>query len=100
MDEKSYKNILIYFITFVTIKDWKYVKINSVCLFYLMFKTINRYFEEINGNKYLTIVSTNESTVKIKKYKEMCNKIRYLIRSVTKKLDDVDGKFMTIKLYS
>ena len=100
MDEKSYKNILIYFIAFVTIKDWKYVKINSVCLFYLMFKTINGYFEEINGNKYLTIVSTNESTVKIKKYREMCNKIRYLIRSVTKKLDDVDGKFMTIKLYS
>ena len=65
-----------------------------------MFKTINGYFEEINGKKYLTIVSTNESTVKIKKYKEMCNKIRYLIRSVTKKLDDVDGKFMTIKLYS
>ena len=34
---------------------------------YLVFKTINGYFEEIIGKKYLTIVSTNESTDKIKK---------------------------------
>ena len=30
IDEKSYKNILIYYIGYVTIKDLKYVKINSV----------------------------------------------------------------------
>ena len=64
MDEKSYKNVLIYFISYVTIKDSKYVKINSVNPFYLMFKTINAYFEEINRMKYLTIVSTNKSKVK------------------------------------
>ena len=64
MDEKSYKNVLIYFISYVTIKDSKYVKINSVNPFYLMFKTINTYFEEINRMKYLTIVSTNKSKVK------------------------------------
>ena len=29
-DEKSYKNIFIYYIGYVTIKDLKYVKINSV----------------------------------------------------------------------
>ena len=29
-DEKSYRNILIYYIGYVTIKDLKYVKINSV----------------------------------------------------------------------
>ena len=28
--EKSYKNILIYYIGYVTIKDLKYIKINSV----------------------------------------------------------------------
>ena len=27
IDEKSYKNILIYYIGYVTIRDWKYVKI-------------------------------------------------------------------------
>ena len=30
--EKSYKNILIYYIKYVTVKDWKYVKINNVNL--------------------------------------------------------------------
>ena len=32
IDEKSYKNILLYYIGCVTIKDSKYVKINSVNL--------------------------------------------------------------------
>ena len=61
IDEKSYKNILIYYIGYVTIKDSKYVKINSVNPLYLIFNKVNGYFEEINGNKYLTIVPTNES---------------------------------------
>ena len=30
IDEKPYKNILIYCIRYVTIKDWKYIKINSL----------------------------------------------------------------------
>ena len=30
IDEKSYKDILIYYIGYVTIRDSKYVKINSV----------------------------------------------------------------------
>ena len=30
IDEKSYRNILLYYIGYVTIKDSKYVKINSV----------------------------------------------------------------------
>ena len=61
IDEKSYKNILIYYIAYVTIKDSKCVKVNSVNLLYLMFNRINGYFEEIDGNKYLTLVPTNES---------------------------------------
>ena len=65
-DEKSYKNILIDYIAYVTIKDSKYVKINSVNLLYLMFNRINGYFEEINGNKYLTLVPANESEENIK----------------------------------
>ena len=36
-----------------------------------MFNGINGYFEEINGNKYLTLVSTNESKQKIKMYEEL-----------------------------
>ena len=36
IDEKSYKNILIYYIAYLTIKDSKYVKLNSVSPLYLI----------------------------------------------------------------
>ena len=65
IEEKSCKNSLIYYIRYVTIKDSKYVKINSVNPLYLIFSKVNEYFEEINGNKYLTLVPTNESKEKI-----------------------------------
>ena len=76
-----------YYVAYVTIKDSKYLKINSVNPLYLMlmFNRKNGYFEEIDGNKYLTLVSTNESWEKIKKYEELWIKIRYSIRSVTEK---------------
>ena len=35
IDEKSHKNILIYYIGYVTIKNWKYITINSVNPLYL-----------------------------------------------------------------
>ena len=59
------KNILIYYIGYVTIKDSKYIKINSVNPLYLSIYKVNRYFEEINGNKHLTLVPTNENKEKI-----------------------------------
>ena len=66
IDEKSCKNILPYFyIEYVTIKDLKYVNINSVNLLYFIFSKVNGYFEELNGNKYLTLVPANESKEKI-----------------------------------
>ena len=59
IDEKSYKNILIYYIGYVTIKDSKYIKIYSVNPLHLIFRNVNGYFEEINKSKYLTLVPTN-----------------------------------------
>ena len=61
VDENSYENILIYYIGYVTIKNSKYVKINSVIPLYLISSKSNGYFEEIDKNKYLTLVTTNES---------------------------------------
>ena len=61
---------------------------------------MNEYFEEINENKYLTLVPTNKSKEKIKKYEELWIKIRDLIRSITKNLDDYDEKYMKIKFDS
>ena len=51
-NEKSYKNILIYYIEYVTIKDSKYVKINNVNPLFLLIKKANGYSEEINKNTY------------------------------------------------
>ena len=59
LDEKSYQNILIYFIGYVTIRDLKYVKIYSANPLYFTINKVNEYFEEINANKYLTLVPTN-----------------------------------------
>ena len=96
VDKKSYKNILIYYIGYVTVKDSKYVKINSVNPSYLIFSKLNGYFEEINGNKYLTLAPTNESKEIIRKYEELWSVIRDLITSITKNLDDYDKKYMKV----
>ena len=100
IDEKLYKNILIHCIGHVMIKDLKCIKLCSANLLYLIFNKVNGYFEEINGNKYLTLVPTDESKEKIKKYEELWSKIRDLIRSITKTSDDYDGDYMKIKLNS
>ena len=57
IDGKLYKNILMYYIGYVTTKA--FVKSYTVNPFYLYFRHMNGYFEEINENKYLTAVSTN-----------------------------------------
>ena len=58
---------------------------------------MNGHFEKIYGNKHLTLVPTNESKEKIRKYEELWIKIRDLIRPITKKnLDDYDEKYMKI----
>ena len=65
IDENSYKNILVYYIGYTTIN--KDQKINSVNRLYIIFYKVKRYFEEIKGNKHLTLVRTNTSEEKIKK---------------------------------
>ena len=60
MDEKSCKNILIYYIGYVTIKES-----------FVPYFQIRKYSEEINGNKYLTLISTNSGKEKIKKCEEL-----------------------------
>ena len=60
----------------MTIKDSIYLEINSVNASYLIINKMYRYFEEINKNKYLTLVPTNESKEIINKYKELWGKIR------------------------
>ena len=81
IDEKSYKNIFVYYIGYVTIKDSKYIKINSVNYLYLIFSKVNGYFEEINANRCLTLVKTKK---KIKKYEELWSETGDLIMLISK----------------
>ena len=63
IDEKSYKSILTCYIGYaMNILDIKKgLNIYSVNPLYLNFVKVNECLEEINGNKYLTQVPTNES---------------------------------------
>ena len=57
----SYKNIIIYYIGYITIKNLSYIKIITVNPLYLIVNEINGYIEESNGNKYFTLVSTDKN---------------------------------------
>ena len=46
----SCKNVLVYYIRYVNIKNLKSIKIYSVNPLYFIFCKVNRYFEENNGN--------------------------------------------------
>ena len=61
IDTKSYKNINIYYIRYITIKDTDYVNINIVNPLYLIFDKVDGYIEESNGCKYLIFASTDQT---------------------------------------
>ena len=70
IDKKSYKSIDIYYIKYITMKDSDYVKINSVNFLYLIIDETDGCIEESNGNKYLTLVSTDKKKEVLTKYTE------------------------------
>ena len=61
IDKESYKNMDIYYIGYVTMKDSDYVKIKSVNHFYLIIGEVDGCIEESSGNKYLTLVSADKN---------------------------------------
>ena len=82
-DKKSHKNIGIYNIGYITIKRFDdYENISSVNPLHLVIGEVNEYIEEIHGNKYLTFASTDENKKVLKKYTELWNKIKYLIKTI------------------
>ena len=69
-DEKSYTNVIICYIGYITIKNLSYVKINGVNPLYFIIDKAEGYAEESNGNKYLTLISTDKKDIK-KVYRTM-----------------------------
>ena len=69
LDKKSYKNLDIYNIGYVTIKKIGYgYDIHSVNLLYLFIDNAYGYIEEINGDKYLVFDDTSKNKELLKRY--------------------------------
>ena len=70
IDKKSYKNIDIYYIGYITIKKIDdYESIYSVNPLYLRINHASGYIEEKNGNKYLIFDSVDENKEVLKNMK-------------------------------
>ena len=82
IDKKSYKDIDIFFIGYITIKKiGDYEKIYSAYPLYLMIRKVDGHIEchsveENNGNKYLVFDLTDEYKKSIKKYGEIWDGIK------------------------
>ena len=82
IDKKSYKNIGIYHIGYITIKIIT-ENINSINPLYLMIGEVDGYIEEINGNKYLTFASTDKKKL-LEKYTKLWDKIKCHIQTINR----------------
>ena len=70
--KKSYKNIGIYYIGYITIKSISnYENINSVNPLYLIIGEVYGDIEESDGNKYLTFASTDKNKNVLEKYTKL-----------------------------
>ena len=86
-------------------KDSDYVKINSVNPLYLIIDKTDEYIEEKNGNKDLTLVSTDKNKEVLIKYVELWDKIKNLIEcksieKINNKSGEYEKDFMKIKFNS
>ena len=68
-DKKSYQNIGIYYIGYITIKSISdYENIKRVNPLYLIIGIVDKYIEENNGNKYLIFASPDINKKVLEKY--------------------------------
>ena len=101
IDKKSYKNIGIYNIGYITIKKIDDCEnIYSVNPLYLRITHANGYIEEINENKYLIFDSIDENKELLKKYNDVFNGIMGKIKEVSNDECDYEKDYMKIKFNS
>ena len=109
IDKKSYKNIGIYNIGYITIKKVDDCEnIDSVNPLYLLISHANRYIkrssaEEKGINKYLVFDSTDENKelkIQMKKYNDAFNGIRDKIKDINNSECDYEKDQMKIKFNS
>ena len=98
IDKKSYKNIDIYYIGYIIMKNSDFVKTNNVGPLYLVISEVDGYFEEKNGNEYLTFNSADKNKEVLGKYTKLWNRIKNEIETINWFKEGEYGKdFMEIK---
>ena len=101
IDKKSYKNIGIDSIGYITIKKIDDCEnIYSVNPWYLLVNHANGYTEEKGVNKYLIFDSTDENKELLKKYNDVSNGIRNKIKKLSSGKRDYGKDYMKIKFNS
>ena len=101
IDKKSYKDIGIYNIGYITIKKIDdYENIYSVNPLYLTISHASGYIEEKGVNKYLVFNSTDENKELIKKYNDVFNGITDKIKQINNDECDYEKDYMKIKFNS
>ena len=100
MYKKSYKDIGIYNIGYVTKKKiGNCMNINSVNPLYLGITHVNGYIEEKGMDKYLVFDSTDENKELLKNYNDVFNGIRDKIKNINNECD-YEKDYMKIKFNS
>ena len=103
IDKKSYKNINIYYIGYITVKKLDdYKKIYSVNPLYLIKGKVDGFIKEKNGRKYLAVLielnCTGERKEVLKKYTELWDGLRKEIETINRgKKFEYAKDFMEIK---
>ena len=84
IDKKSYKDIGIYNIEYITIKKTDdYENIYSINPLNLIIDHASGYIEEKEMNKYLVFDSTEKNKELLKKYNDVFNEIRNKIKKIS-----------------
>ena len=101
IDRKSYKNICIYNIGYITIKKIDdYENVYCVNPLYLLVNHVSGYIEEKNENKYLIFDATDENKELLKKYNDVWSGIRNKIEAVSSGQCGYEKDYMKIKFNS
>ena len=102
IDTKSHKNIVIFYIGYITIKNISdYENIYDVNPLYFIIIEVDGYIEEKNANKYLIFASTDKNKELLTKYTELWNEIKYLIKTMNGgEAGEYEREYMKIRFSS
>ena len=101
LDKKSYKDIRIYNIGYITIKEIGNCKnIYSVNPLWLRINDASGYIEEINENKYLIFDCVDENKDLLKKYNDVFNRIMDKIKELSNDEYDYEKDYIKISFNS